>query len=90
MSTYLIAFVVSDFQFLFNTSDSNVFRQRIFSKPASLDDTRFALRSAERLLDAIKSYLGVEYTPPKIDHVVIPGIQHGVGGINKKSSLFCI
>lgn len=80
MSTYLVAFVVSDFQFMFNISDSNAFRQRIFSKSADLADTRFALRTGERILNAIKSYLGVNNTLPKIDHVVIPGIQHGIGG----------
>lgn len=80
MSTYLIAFVVSDFPFMFNTSNSNVFRHRIFSKPTDQRDTKFALKTGERLFDALKSYLNVNYTLPKIDHVAIPGFQHGVGG----------
>lgn len=72
MSTYLIAFVVSDFKFTTNTNDPNVFRHRVYSEPSQIENTQLALKNGEKLLNALGNYLDVHFTLPKMDQVAIP------------------
>ncbi len=72
MSTYLIAFHVSDFPFVESPSPGSV-PQRIFSRPTALNLTSLALETGELMLDALVDYIGVDYPLPKLDHVSIPG-----------------
>lgn len=75
-STYLIAFVVSDFKFLASTKGN--FTQRVFVNPLKYKDAAFALENGIKFLDAYAKYLNVPYALPKLDHMCIP--YHGPGG----------
>lgn len=82
MSTYLIAFIVSDFK---NTETiSNVgnevtpFRHRVFAKPQEVNNTEYALAEGERILNAIADYVQTEFSIPKMDQAAIP--QFSAGG----------
>lgn len=74
MSTYLIAFVVSDFKFTTNTNVPNVFRHRVYSEPSQIENTQLALENGERLLNALGNYLAVNFTFPKMDQIAIPNM----------------
>lgn len=76
MSTYLITFVVSDFKFTTNTNNPNVFRYRVYSEPSQIENTQLALKSGERLLNALGNYLDVNFTLPKMDQIAIPKLAY--------------
>lgn len=75
MSTYLIAFVISDFA---NLSSPNGY-YRTFSKPSAINSTKMALVEGEKILDGISNYLGINYnvTMPKMDQISIPQFSAG-------------
>lgn len=77
MSTYLVAFVVSDFQYTTNTNDSTAFQFRVFSRPGKLKSTRLALETGQKVLKAFENYLQVNYTFPKMDQVALPDFPIG-------------
>lgn len=75
-SSYLIAFVVSDF--LSKTSvDVNGIPHRIFSQPNKINETDFALEAGENILSAISDYLNVSYSLPKMDQIGVPDFAPG-------------
>lgn len=77
MSSYLIAFVVSDYQFKTNTNNPNVFRHRVYSRPAEVENTKLALKDGERILNALEKYLKVDFTLPKMDQIGVPRLSFG-------------
>lgn len=70
MSSYLIAFHVSDFAHA--TGSFTLIPQRIFARPDGINQTSMALTSSELLLDAFVEYLGIEYPLPKMDQISLP------------------
>lgn len=68
MSTYLLAFVISDFP----STDDLPENHRIFARPTAIDDTAFALKSSVLITKALEEYLQVDYTMAKMDQVAIP------------------
>lgn len=77
MSTYLIAFAVSDYQFKTNTNNPDVFRHRVYSRPAEVENTRLALKDGEQILNALENYLKVDFTLPKMDQIGVPRLSFG-------------
>lgn len=70
MSTYLVAFIVSD---LSNVSNGPTdFPHRVFVQPKDLDSTEFALIHGEVILHSLENYLQMNYSLPKVDHVAVP------------------
>ena len=76
MSTYLLAFVVSKFEFTESTRDSNV-RFRIWSTPNSLEQTEYAKDIGPKVLEYFESYFNVPYPLPKQDMIAIPDFGAG-------------
>lgn len=76
VQTYLIAFVISDFDFIEN---EDVMRQRVFAKPQSIIDGEavLALDAGKKLLDEFQRHLGVPYILPKMDQIAIPDFDAG-------------
>lgn len=83
MSSYLIAFIVSDFDF--KKGDKQLVH-RVFSAPYLVNQTAYALAEGEVILDAIAKYVNVPYTMPKMDQAAIP--QFRAGGTNKSIRIF--
>lgn len=75
-STYLIAFIVSDFEFLENEFDG-VVPHRTFARPNAVHLTEFALQTGVDMLDALVDYIGINYTLPKMDQAAIPDFSAG-------------
>lgn len=72
MSTYLVAFHVSDFG-LVTSFPPKPIPQRVFSRPTALGSTDVALEAGELLLDALSDYVDIEFSLPKVDHIAVPG-----------------
>ncbi|XP_015517541.2 uncharacterized protein LOC107222622 [Neodiprion lecontei] len=69
MSTYLVAFMVSDFEYVANTGGSF----RIWSRPEAVGTASYSL-AGELLLDNLSTFIGINYNEsfPKMDQVALP------------------
>lgn len=78
MSTYLIAFLVSDFEYKGNdASVPNTIPHRVFTDKDNLNQTAYALSEGEKILNAIAGYVNVSYSLPKMDQAAIPDFRAG-------------
>uniref|UniRef100_A0A8C6UNF4 Aminopeptidase n=1 Tax=Neogobius melanostomus TaxID=47308 RepID=A0A8C6UNF4_9GOBI len=66
MSTYLVAYIVSDFLSI-----------SIYAVPEKIDQTAYALDAAVKLLDFYDDYFDIPYPLPKQDLAAIPDFQSG-------------
>lgn len=73
MPTYLLAFVVSDFE------TRSLGQQLIHAKPNSMKETEFALNSGVLILDKLSEYTGISYYDyqPKMAQIAIPEWSSG-------------
>lgn len=71
--------MVSDFPYLTNTNDSNVFRHRVYAQPSLIDSAELGLIDGERILSSIANYVNISFSLPKMDQVAIPAF--GPGGM---------
>lgn len=78
-SSYLIAFIVSDFKFVDNLPTSKL-RHRVYANPKIYETGQYAVAEGEKVLDAIASYLRVPFSLPKMDQVAIPDPDFSAGG----------
>lgn len=76
MSTYLVAFVVSKFQYVEETRSNNV-KFRIWSSPSSLDQTALAKDMGPKILEFFEGYFNVKFPLPKQDMIAIPDFGAG-------------
>lgn len=76
MSTYLVAFVVGEFDFLQAQTRGGVL-VRVYVPPGRAADGRFALDVATKALDGYDEYFGIPYPLPKLDMVAIPEFAAG-------------
>ena len=77
MSTYLVAFVVSKFEYVEETLSSNNVRFRIWSTPNTLDQTQYAKQIGPRILEYFETYFNVKFPLPKQDMIAIPDFGAG-------------
>lgn len=78
MSTFILAFFVSDFQYTSNEDNpEGGVRFRIYTPKASLRNTLFKLEQSERIFHALRNYLDLKFTFPKIDLMTAAGINIG-------------
>lgn len=82
MQTYLLAFLISDFNFVSNTSV--VPPQRVFAKPSSISngDANYALGVSPDVLKGFEDYLNISYTFAKMDQVALPNFAAGAVSSN--------
>ncbi|XP_061837792.1 endoplasmic reticulum aminopeptidase 1b isoform X3 [Nerophis lumbriciformis] len=76
MSTYLVAFIVSDFQSVSKYTQQGV-KISVYAVPEKVNQTGFALDVAVRLLDFYDNYFNIAYPLPKQDLAAIPDFQSG-------------
>ena len=77
MSTYLVAFVVSEFEFRESALDDNNVRFRIWCRKDAIEQTEYAADIGPRILKYYESYFGVPYPLPKQDMIAIPDFSAG-------------
>ena len=75
MSTYLVAFLVGDFQC--STGAAEGVPIRVCASPDKLKLTTFALSAAEHFLAYYDNYFGIKYPMPKLDLIAIPDFEAG-------------
>uniref|UniRef100_A0A5S6R5A7 Aminopeptidase n=1 Tax=Trichuris muris TaxID=70415 RepID=A0A5S6R5A7_TRIMR len=76
MSSYLVAFIVGDLEFVEDQTDSGV-RLRVYTVPGKVSQGQFALEFAKKALAFYDDYFGIKYNLPKCDLVAIPDFEMG-------------
>ncbi|MHB1021346.1 MAG: M1 family metallopeptidase [Acidobacteriaceae bacterium] len=75
LSTYLVAFLVGDFQCLSGESDGVPIRA--CATPDKVQYGKFALAAAEFNLHYYDQYFGIKYPMPKLDMIALPDFEAG-------------
>ncbi|MFC5862941.1 M1 family metallopeptidase [Acidicapsa dinghuensis] len=92
MSTYLLAFLVGDFQCVAGESDGVPIRA--CATPDQVQYGKFALSAAEYVLHYYNDYFGIKYPMPKLDMIAIPDFEAGAmenfGAITYRESDFLV
>ena len=76
MSTYLVAFVVGEFDNVEEHSTDGILC-RVYTPVGKKEQGRFSLDVTTKVLPFYKEYFGVEYPLPKIDLVAIADFAAG-------------
>ncbi|XP_062942906.1 endoplasmic reticulum aminopeptidase 2 [Cynocephalus volans] len=76
MSTYLVAYIVCDFNSVSGTTSSGV-KVSIYASPEKWNQTHYALQSSLKLLDFYEKYFDISYPLPKLDLIAIPDFEPG-------------
>lgn len=76
MSTYLLAFIVGDFEYIEARTKRDVL-VRVFTVPGKKEQGRFALECAVRTLDFYEEYFAIKYPLPVLDMIAIPDFASG-------------
>ncbi|XP_064646003.1 aminopeptidase N-like isoform X2 [Lineus longissimus] len=76
MSTYLLAFVICDFQYKENTTLRGT-KFRVWARPAAIDQVDYALSIGGRILEYFEDYFNIPFPLPKTDMIAIPDFAAG-------------
>ncbi|XP_048359352.1 endoplasmic reticulum aminopeptidase 1 [Sphaerodactylus townsendi] len=76
MSTYLVAFIVSDFKSITKLTSRGI-KVSVYTVPHKIKQAYHALDSAVKLLDFYEGYFQIPYPLPKQDLAAIPDFQSG-------------
>lgn len=83
MSTYLVAFFISDFAYALSSAGS--VPHRVFARQSVVNLTSRALQASAITLDAFSEHFGIDYVLPKMDSASLPqfgGAMENFGLIN--------
>src|SRR5277367_157621 len=75
MSSYLVAFLVGDFQCTSGESDGVPIRA--CATPDKVEMGKYAVKAAEFVLHYYDTYFGIKYPMPKLDMIAIPDFEAG-------------
>jgi puromycin-sensitive aminopeptidase len=76
MSTYLLAFLVGDFEYLEAKSHRGV-KVKVYTTPGKKHQAKFALACAVKTLDFYEKYFDIPYPLPVLDMIAIPDFASG-------------
>ncbi|KAL1783790.1 endoplasmic reticulum aminopeptidase 1 [Sigmodon hispidus] len=76
MSTYLVAFIISDFKSVSKMTKSGV-KVSVYAVPDKINQADYALDAAVTLLEFYEDYFNIPYPLPKQDLAAIPDFQSG-------------
>jgi puromycin-sensitive aminopeptidase len=76
MSTYLVAFMVGEFEHAEETTPEGV-TVRVYATPGKTGQLAFALDVAVRTLSFFDKYFGIPYPLPKLDMIAVPDFAAG-------------
>lgn len=72
ISTYLVAFVVSEFPHI-SGNTSRPILQRVYARSTAINQSDLVLAVSEPMLDNMIDYFRVGYPLPKLDSIALPG-----------------
>ncbi|CAB3384998.1 Hypothetical predicted protein [Cloeon dipterum] len=75
MSTYLVAFVVSDFAHLESNPGNTTFR--VWARQDAIEQARYSLEIGPKILDFYEDYFNVPYPLPKMDMIAVQDFSTG-------------
>jgi aminopeptidase N len=75
MSTYLVAFLVGDFECVSGSSDGTPIRS--CATPDKVELSKFSLTASEFVLHYYNTYFGIKYPMPKLDMIALPDFEAG-------------
>uniref|UniRef100_A0A7E4VIV5 Aminopeptidase n=1 Tax=Panagrellus redivivus TaxID=6233 RepID=A0A7E4VIV5_PANRE len=76
MSSYLLALIVSDFEFVEGHTDRGT-RFRIWSRKEALEETDFALKAGVTVLQFFEGFYGIDFPLQKQDMIALPDFAAG-------------
>uniref|UniRef100_H0VNK8 Aminopeptidase n=2 Tax=Cavia porcellus TaxID=10141 RepID=H0VNK8_CAVPO len=76
MSTYLVAFIISDFESVSKMTKNGV-KVSVYAVPDKINQAAYALDAAVTLLEFYEDYFSIPYPLPKQDLAAIPDFQSG-------------
>lgn len=76
MSTYLVAYIICDFNSVSGTTSSGV-KVSIYASPDKWNQMHYALEASLKLLEFYENYFDINYVLPKLDLVAIPDFGSG-------------
>lgn len=76
MSTYLLAFVISDFDSRAETNVDNILF-RVYSRSEQLPNTVFALETGGKALELYENAFETKYRLQKLDQIALPVFNRG-------------
>ncbi|XP_013400083.2 putative aminopeptidase-2 [Lingula anatina] len=76
MSTYLLAFIICDFDYVENTTSRNTI-VRVWARPEAKDQAYYALDAGVRILEYFEGYYNITFPLPKQDMIAIPDFAAG-------------
>jgi len=74
MSTYLVAFIVSDFS---STDSNTIYNFTAWARPNAIDNAAYSQEVGPQLVEYFEDYTGIKYQFPKIDQVALPDFASG-------------
>ncbi|MEO5635175.1 MAG: M1 family metallopeptidase [Candidatus Paceibacterota bacterium] len=80
MSTYLLAFIVGDFEYLEKKTKNGTkdgIRVRVYTTPGKKHQAKFALDCAVKTLEFYENYFAIKYPLPVLDMIAIPDFASG-------------
>ena len=77
MSTYLLAFIVGEFDCISTRSKESKVRMTLYTTPGRADRGHFALETASKAMDFFSKTFGIAYPIDKCDLVAIPDFAAG-------------
>lgn len=77
MSTYLAAFVISDFDYTTTKVKGTDIELRVYAPPAQVEKTQYALETGAGVTAFYIDYFNISYPLPKLDMVAIPDFISG-------------
>lgn len=76
MSTYLLAFIIGDFEYLESRTKNNT-RVRVYTTVGKKHQAEFALSCAVKTLEFYEEYFDIKYPLPVLDMIAIPDFASG-------------
>lgn len=76
MSTYLLAFIIGDFEHIAGHTKNGVL-VRVFTTKGKLHQAGFALETAIKSIDYYEDYFNIKYPLPALDMIAIPDFESG-------------
>lgn len=73
MSSYLVAFVVSDFEPIQNVHENFT----VWGRPGAIQHGAYALNIGQEVMTFLETFTGIEYPIGKMDLVAVPDFASG-------------